>query len=89
MLSKRLRWFWIWSRRYLLSPIDRRILKNVLHRGRSYPGDIIKSLRLSQNIGLRKIFSLRDKGFLMVDETARIRLNPDRRKQVKVMTESD
>ena len=90
MISKKLDLLVYWYRRSLLKPIDRQILKRILRQGLSYPGDVIMSLGISQHLGLRKILGLKDKGYIIKEEDSnRIRINPDRRKEVKVMTSTD
>jgi hypothetical protein len=87
MISKRLNVLGIRIRRLFLSPVDRLILRNILKKGRSYPGDVVKDLGISQTPGLKKILELKRKGYLVRDDNSSLmRINPDRRKIVKIMT---
>jgi len=70
-----------------MNPVERRILKNVLQNGRTYPGDVLKNLVISPTLGLKKIIELRHKGYIIRDnEASTIRINPDKRKVVKIVT---
>lgn len=65
---------------------ERRILGTLLKRGRSYPGDIIMDLRMAQSAGVRSILNLTDRGYILHEEgTGYIKINPDFRKEVKIM----
>lgn len=87
MILKKLENLWIASQRSFLSPVEKRILKAVLKNGRSFPGDIVRDLEISQNSGLKRILDLRHKGYLIRDnESSFIRINPDKRKFVKIVT---
>ncbi len=87
MILKALDNWWIASRRSFMNPVERRILKNVLQNGRTYPGDVLKSLGISPTLGLKKIIELRHKGYIIRDdEASTIRINPDKRKVVKIVT---
>ena len=70
-----------------MNPTDRQILKSVLTNGRTYPGDVLKDLKISPSMGLKKIINLRHKGYLIREyESSTIRINPDKRKIVKIVT---
>lgn len=70
-----------------MNQTDRQILKSVLKHGRSYPGDVLKDLRISPSMGLKKIINLRQKGYLIREnESSTIRINPDKRRFVKIVT---
>lgn len=87
MILRKLDSWWIASTRSLMNPVDRRILKNVLQSGRTYPGDVLRSLGISPTLGLKKIIELRHKGYLIRDnEASTIRINPDKRRVVKIVT---
>lgn len=87
MLKKRLNVMMIASRRSLMDRMEKRILRNVLTNGVSYPGDVLRDLGLSSNMGLKKIFELRRKGYLLkYNNTSLLQINPDKRKTVKILT---
>ena len=87
MILNKLDNWWIASTRSFMNSTDRRILKNVLQNGRTYPGDVLKSLGISPTLGLKKIIELRHKGYLIRDKDAStIRINPEKRKVVKIVT---
>lgn len=86
-MFRKLEKWWIASQRSLLSPTERRILKTVLMNGRTFPGDVVRDLGISQNSGLKKIIDLRHKGYLIREnQSSFIRINPDKRKFVKIIT---
>lgn len=87
MFSKKLTVLGIMIRRLFMPTIDKLILKNILKRGRTYPGDVVKDLGISQAPGLKKILELKRKGYLIRDDNSSLmRINPDMRKIVKIMT---
>ena len=87
MLSKKLEVYWIAYKRYLMNPLDRQILKNVLKNGISYPGGVMMDLGISPTLGTKKINELKRKGYLMKHkESSLLRINPDKRKAVKILT---
>lgn len=87
MISRKLNVFGILIRRLFMSPIDKLILRNILKKGRSYPGDVVKDLGISQTPGLKKILELKRKGYLIRDDNSSLmRINPDKRRVVKIMT---
>ncbi len=70
-----------------MNSTDRQILNSVLKNGNSYPGDVLNDLRISPSIGLKKIISLRHRGYLVRGSKSSIlRINPDKRKFVKIVT---
>jgi len=74
-------------RRLFMPPIEKLILRNILKKGRTYPGDVVKDLGISQTPGLKKILELKRKGYLIRDENSSLmRINPSMRKAVKIMT---
>lgn len=87
MILRKLDSIWIAARRSFMNPTDRQILKSVLKNGRSYPGDILRDLKISPTLGLKKIINLRHKGYLIREnESSTIRINPDKRRFVKIVT---
>lgn len=87
MISRKLNVFGILIRRLFMSPIDKLILRNILKKGRTYPGDVVKDLGISQTPGLKKILELKRKGYLIRDDNSSLmRINPDKRRVVKIMT---
>lgn len=87
MILKKLDSIWIAATRSFMNPVERQILKSVLRNGKSYPGDILKDLKISQNLGLKKILSLRQRGYLINEnDSSFIRINPDKRRFVKIVT---
>jgi len=87
MILKRLESIWIASQRSFVGSTEKRILKSVLNTGRTFPGDVVRDLGISQNSGLKKIIDLRHKGYLIRDkQSSFIRINPDKRKFVKIIT---
>ncbi len=73
--------------RSFMNPTERQILKSVLKHGRSYPGDVLRDLRISPSLGLQKIINLRHKGYLIREnESSTVRINPDKRRFVKIVT---
>jgi hypothetical protein len=87
MISKKLNVLGILIRRFFMPPIERLILKNILKKGRSYPGDVVKDLGISQTPGLKKILELKRKGYLVRDDNSSLlHINPDMRRVVKIMT---
>lgn len=87
MLSRKLEVYWIAYRRFLMKPIDRKILKNVLMNGITYPGGVMMDLGISPTLGIKKINELKRKGYLMKhNESSLLRINPDKRKIVKILT---
>jgi DNA-binding MarR family transcriptional regulator len=74
-------------RRLWITHTDRQILRKLLERGKAFPGDVLKDLRLSQNSGLKSIRDLTHKGYIVrEDGSSFIRINPEMRKTVKIMT---
>jgi hypothetical protein len=74
-------------KRLFMPPIEKLILKNILNKGRTYPGDVVKDLGISQAPGLKKILELKKRGYLVRDDNSSLmRINPDKRKVVKIMT---
>ena len=70
-----------------MPPIEKLILKNILKKGRTYPGDVVKDLGISQAPGLKKILELKKRGYLVRDDNSSLmRINPSMRKIVKIMT---
>jgi len=87
MILKKLESLWIASQRSFVGSTEKRILKTVLKTGRTFPGDVVRELGISQNSGLKKIIDLRHKGYLIRDnQSSFIRINPDKRKFVKIIT---
>lgn len=87
MISKKLNVLGILIRRLFMPPIDKLILRNILKKGRTYPGDVVKDLGISQTPGLKKILELKRKGYLIRDDNSSLmRINPDKRRVVKIMT---
>jgi hypothetical protein len=87
MISKRLNVLGILVRRLFMPPIEKLILKNILKKGRSYPGDVVKDLGISQAPGLKKILELKKRGYLIRDDNSSLmRINPEMRRVVKIMT---
>ncbi|MFO7615916.1 MAG: Lrp/AsnC family transcriptional regulator [Bacteroidales bacterium] len=71
----------------MLDRLEKRILKLLLERGRSYPGDLVKDLRLSQGPGIRKIIRLRQKGYIVrEDQSSLITINPDLKDTVESLS---
>ena len=87
MFSKKLNVFGILIRRLFMPPIEKLILKNILKKGRSYPGDVVKDLGIPQAPGLKKILELKKRGYLVRDDNSSLmRINPEMRRVVKIMT---
>ena len=87
MLSKKLEVYWIAYKRFLMKPLDRQILKNVLMNGISYPGGVMMDLGISPTHGIKKINDLKRKGYLIKhNQSSLLRINPDKRKAVKIIT---
>ncbi len=87
MLSKKFHVLGILIRRLFMPPIEKLILRNILRKGRSYPGDVVKDLGISQTPGLKRILELKRRGYLVRDDNSSLlRINPDMRKVVKIMT---
>lgn len=87
MISKKIAILSGLFRRIGMTHTDRQILRNLLDRGRSFPGDVLKDLRISQNPGLKSIRELTHKGYIIrEDKSSFIRINPDMRVAVKIMT---
>jgi len=87
MLSKRLEVYWIAYKRFLMNPLDRQILKNVLKNGISYPGGVMMDLGISPTQGTKKINELKKKGYLIKhNQSSLLRINPEKRKAVKILT---
>ncbi len=85
-ISKKLNVLGILVRRLFMPPIEKLILRNILKKGRTYPGDVVKDLGISQ-AGLKKILELKRKGYLIrEDDSSCMRINPSKRKVVKIMT---
>lgn len=71
----------------MLDRLERRILKLLLERGQSYPGDLVKDLQLSQGPGIRKIIKLRHKGYIVrKEQSSLITINPDLRDTVESLS---
>jgi hypothetical protein len=87
MILKKLESLWIASQRSFIGSTEKRILRSVLRSGRTFPGDVVRDLGISQSSGLKKILDLRHKGYLIRDnQSSFIRINPDKRKYVKIIT---
>ncbi|MCK5822099.1 MAG: hypothetical protein KAH17_09435 [Bacteroidales bacterium] len=87
MILKKLDSMWIAARRSFMNPTEKQILKSVLKNGNSFPGDVLRDLRISPSVGLKKIISLRHRGYLIREnESSCIRINPEKRKFVKIVT---
>lgn len=87
MLSKKLAVYWIAYKRLLMNPLDRQILKNVLKKGTSYPGGVMMDLGISPTNGIKKINGLKRKGYLIKhNQSSLLRINPEKRKAVKILT---
>jgi predicted transcriptional regulator len=87
MISKKLTILAGLVRRIWMTQTDRQILGKLLEKGRSFPGDILKDLKISQNPGLKSIRELTNKGYIIREnQSSFIRINPDMRKAVKIMT---
>ncbi|MFA6129142.1 MAG: hypothetical protein WC699_17720 [Bacteroidales bacterium] len=87
MIAKKLQIFGILIRRLFMPPIERLILRNILKKGKTYPGDVVKDLGISQTPGLKSILALKKKGYLVRDDNSSLmRINPTMRKIVKIMT---
>lgn len=87
MISKKLHILGILMRRLFMPPIEKLILRNILTKGRTYPGDVVKDLRISQAPGLKKILELKRKGYLVRDDhSSLMRINPAMRKVVEIIT---
>lgn len=87
MLAKKLEIYWIAYKRYMMKPINRQILKNVLQNGISYPGGVMMDLGLSPTHGIKIINELKRKGYLIKhNESSLLKINPDKRKAVKILT---
>jgi len=70
-----------------MKPIDRQILKNVLQNGISYPGGVMMDLGLSPTHGIKMINELKRKGYLIKhNQSSLLKINPDKRKTVKILT---
>lgn len=87
MNLKKLNVLGILIRRLFMPPIEKLILRNILRKGRTYPGDVVKDLGISQSPGLKRILDLKKRGYLVRDDdSSLIRINPEKRKEVKIMT---
>ena len=87
MLSRKLEVYWIAYKRFLMKPLDRQILKNVLNNGVSYPGGVMMELGISPTHGIKKINELKKKGYLVkYNQSSLLRINPEKRKAVKILT---
>jgi hypothetical protein len=87
MIARKMNVVGILIRRLFMPPIEKLILRNILVKGRTYPGDVVKDLGISQTPGLKKILELKRKGYLVHDENSSLmRINPAMRKIVKMMT---
>ena len=74
-------------RRLFMPPIEKLILKNILKKGRTYPGDVVMDLGIPQAPGLKKILDLKKRGYLVHDDNSSLmRINPAMRRIVKIMT---
>ncbi len=70
-----------------IKKVERLILGSLLRKGRAYPGDIIMDLRIAQDRGVKSIQDLTHKGYIQREEgTGFIRINPDLRKAVKIVS---
>jgi len=86
MLTRRIDILRILTLGIRMKKAERRILGRLLKRGRSYPGDIIMDLKMAQARGVRTILDLTDRGYILHEEgTGFIKVNPDYRKEVKIM----
>jgi len=87
MFSKKLEIYWLAYKRLLMKPLDRRILKTVLKNGISYPGGVMMDLGISPTQGIKKINELKRKGYLIKhNHSSLLKINPDKRKAVKIIT---
>jgi hypothetical protein len=87
MISKKLNVLGILIRRLFMPPIEKLILRNILKNGRSYPGDVVKDLGISQAPGLKRILDLKKRGYIIRDDNSSLlRINPAMRRVVKIMT---
>ena len=88
MNFKKLNVLGILIKRLFMPPIEKLILGNILKKGKTYPGDVVKDLRIPQASGLRKILELKKRGYLVRDDhSSLMKINPDKRKVVKIMTD--
>jgi len=87
MIYRKLNVLGILIRRLFMPPIEKLILRNILRKGRSYPGDVVKDLGISQTPGLKRILELKRRGYLIRDDNSSLlHINPDMRRVVKIMT---
>ena len=69
-----------------LCNIERKILKLLFEKGKSYPGDLIKDLKLSNNTGIRSIINLRSKGYIVNEyQSSFIYINPEISDAIKII----
>jgi hypothetical protein len=87
MLAKRLEVYQIAIKRFMMNPLDKQILKSVLRNGISYPGGVMMELGISPTQGTKKINELKKKGYLVKhNQSSLLKINPDKRKAVKILT---
>ncbi|MDD4645741.1 MAG: helix-turn-helix domain-containing protein [Bacteroidales bacterium] len=71
-------------RRVFMPPVEKLILGNILKKGTTSPGDVVKDLGMSQMPGMKKILELKKRGYLVhEDNSSLIRINPKLKKFVK------
>lgn len=86
-MKKRLVVFGLLIKRIFMPSIEKSILRHILKKGRTYPGDVVKDLGISQAPGLKSILDLKKRGYLIrEDHSSLLRINPDKRMVVKIMT---
>ena len=67
-----------------MPPYEKLILRNILRKGTTYPGDVVKDLGISQRPGMKKILELKKRGYLVNDDqSSLIQVDPAIRKKVK------
>jgi predicted transcriptional regulator len=87
MATKRIEILGFLYRGLFLDRLEKKILKLLLEKDRSYPGDLVKDLQLSQGSGIKKILKLRNMGYIIrEEESSLIRLNPDIKGAIKFLT---
>ena len=87
MNTRKIKVIGILIRRLFMPPIEKLILRNILVKGRTDPGDVVKDLGISQAPGLKKILELKKRGYLVRDDhSSLMRINPEMRTVVKIMT---
>lgn len=87
MITKKLGVLGVFVRRLFMPPIEKLILRNILRKGKTYPGDVVKDLGLSQTPGLKKILELKRRGYLVRDDNSSLmRINPEIEKDVEIIS---